>query len=95
VVLYDGNTKVDTSSSASSVRLEPTIINEAIELKWAATVPWNNSIGQYKHEVYRNRTDAGAADVTNFVKIAEVDVTQKGFLMVYLPLFKPKPERFV
>ena len=80
VVLYDGTTKVDTSSTASSVRLEPTIINEAIELKWAATVPWNNSIAQYKHEVYRNRTDVDAADVTNFVKIAEVDVTQKGFL---------------
>jgi gliding motility-associated-like protein len=78
VVLLDNNIKIDTSSSASSVRLEPTIINEAIELKWSFTVPWNNSIAQYKHEVYRNRTDAAAADVANFVKIAEVDVTQKG-----------------
>jgi hypothetical protein len=80
VVLWDKNTKVDTSSKASSVRLEPTIINEAIELKWAFTVPWNNSIAQYKHEVYRNRADAAASDVVNFVKIADVDVTQKGFL---------------
>ncbi len=77
VVLLDNNLKIDTSSSASSVRLEPTIINEAIELNWEFTVPWNNSISQYKHDVYRNRTDA--ADVGAFVKIAEVDVTQAGF----------------
>ena len=79
VVLLDQGTKIDTSSSASSVRLEPTIINEAIELNWTFTVPWNNQIGEYKHEVYRNRTDAEAADVDTFVKIAEVDVTQNGF----------------
>ncbi len=80
VVLLDNNTKIDTSTSASSVRLEPTIINEAIELKWSFNVPWNNSIAKYTHEVYRNRADAAALDVTNFVKIAEVDVTQKGFI---------------
>lgn len=80
VVLLDNNIKIDTSTSASSVRLEPTIINEAIELKWSFNVPWNNSIAKYTHEVYRNRADAAALDVTNFVKIAEVDVTQKGFI---------------
>lgn len=79
VVLLDNNLKIDTSSSASSVRLEPTIINEAIELNWSFTVPWNNSISQYKHDVYRNRTDAAAADADIFMKIAEVDVTQAGF----------------
>lgn len=79
VVLLDNNLKIDTSSSASSVRLEPTIINEAIELNWSFTVPWNNSISQFKHDVYRNRTDAAAADENTFVKIAEVDVTQAGF----------------
>ncbi len=82
VVLLDNNIKIDTSTAASSVRLEPTIINEAIELKWSFNVPWNNSITKYPHEVYRNRTDAEALDVTNFVKIAEVDVTQKG--LIYL-----------
>ncbi|MBC6368375.1 gliding motility-associated C-terminal domain-containing protein [Algoriphagus sp. AK58] len=79
VVLLDNNVKIDTSSSASTVRLEPTIINEAIELNWTFNVPWNNQISQYKHEVYRNRTDAAAQDETTFVKIAEVDVTQNGF----------------
>jgi gliding motility-associated-like protein len=79
VVLLDNSTKIDTSSSASSVRLQPTIINEAIELNWTFNVPWNNLVGEYKHEVYRNRTDANAADTETFVKIAEVDVTQNGF----------------
>ena len=79
VVLLDQNVKIDTSSSASSVRIEPTIINEAIELNWEFTVPWNNEIGEFKHEIYRNRTDASATEEDIFVKIAEVDVTQNGF----------------
>lgn len=79
VVLYDGNTKIDTSSSASTVRLEPTIINEAIELNWTFEVPWNNLVGEFQHEVYRNRTDAAASEEDVFVKIADVDVTQDGF----------------
>ncbi|WP_026950958.1 T9SS type B sorting domain-containing protein [Algoriphagus mannitolivorans] len=79
VVLLDQNTRVDTSSTASSVRLEPTIINEAIELKWSFNVPWNNEISQYKHEVWRNRTDPQASNETIFEKIAEVDVTTNGF----------------
>ncbi len=80
VVLLDNTTKIDTSSTASTVRLEPTIINEAIELKWTFNVPWNNQISQYKHEVYRNRADANAQDETTFVKIAEVDPSQRGFI---------------
>lgn len=79
VVLLDRNTRVDTSSTASSVRLEPTIINEAIELKWSFNVPWNNEISQYKHEVWRNRTDPQSSNEAVFEKIAEVDVTTNGF----------------
>jgi len=79
VVLLDRGTRIDTSTSASSVRLEPTIINQAIELNWAFNVPWNNLVGEYKHDVYRNRTDATAQDEATFVKIAEVDVTKNGF----------------
>ncbi len=79
VVLLDRNTKIDTSSKASSVWTELTIINQAIEVNWQFTVPWNNSVSQFKHEVYRNRTDAAAADDAIFVKIAEVDVTTEGF----------------
>lgn len=79
VILIEEDTKIDTSSKASSVWLEPTIINEAIELNWDFTVPWNNAIGEFRHEVYRNRTDPDAADEDTFELIAEVDVTQSGF----------------
>lgn len=79
VVLFDGGQAIDTSSMASSVWLQPTIINEAIELNWEFNVPWNNSIGQYTHEVYRNRTDPDASDADTFTLIAEVDVTANGF----------------
>ena len=79
VVLLDRGTRIDTSTAASSVRLEPTIINQAIELNWSFNVPWNNLVGEFKHEVYRNRTDDAAQDEATFVKIAEVDVTQNGF----------------
>ncbi|MEP0712734.1 MAG: gliding motility-associated C-terminal domain-containing protein, partial [Algoriphagus sp.] len=79
VVLLDRNTRIDTSSKASSVWTELTIINQAIEVNWQFTVPWNNSVSQFKHEVYRNRTDAAAADESTFVKIADVDVTTSGF----------------
>ncbi|WP_297335365.1 gliding motility-associated C-terminal domain-containing protein [Algoriphagus sp.] len=79
VILLDQGTKIDTSSAASSVWLEPTIINEAIELSWEFNVPWNNAVGEFRHEVYRNRTDAAAQDEDTFELIAEVDVTQDGF----------------
>jgi gliding motility-associated-like protein len=79
VILRENSTTIDSSSSASSVRLEPVIINEAIELNWSFAVPWNNSISQYRHEVYRNRNDANAQDENTFELIAEVDVTTSGF----------------
>lgn len=79
VILKENNTTIDSSSSASSVRLSPTIINEAIELNWDFNVPWNNQVSDFKHEVYRNRTDAEAQDSENFVLIAEVDPTVNGF----------------
>ncbi len=79
VILRENNTTIDSSSSASSVRLSPTIINEAIELNWNFTVPWNNSISEFTHEVYRNRNDPDAQDEENFELIAEVDVTTQGF----------------
>lgn len=79
VILKEGNTTIDSSSLASSVRLEPVIINEAIELNWDFNVPWNNSISQFTHEVYRNKTDAGAQNADNFTLIAEVEVTTAGF----------------
>lgn len=78
VVLLDRDVKIDTSSKASSVRLEPVILNEAIELRWQFDVPWNNSISTFPHEVYRNRTDAASADADTFTLIGEVNVTTEG-----------------
>jgi hypothetical protein len=80
VALISQGDYIDTSSVASSVRLEPTIINEAIELQWSFNVPWNNAVGAFPHLVYRNRTDPAAEDTENFTLIAEVDVTQDGFI---------------
>jgi gliding motility-associated-like protein len=82
VVLRENGTVIDSSSTASSVRLNPTIINEAIELKWNFQVPWNNSLSDFKHDVYRNRNDDAALEENVFVKIAEVDPVSSGF--VYL-----------
>jgi gliding motility-associated-like protein len=79
IVLKENTTTIDSSSAASSVRLEPTIINEAIELKWDFNVPWNNILSQFTHEVYRNRTDPSAQDEANFVLIAEVNPVTSGF----------------
>lgn len=80
VVLISEGEKVDTSSLASSVRLSPTIINEAIELEWDFNVPWNNSVSEFPHLIYRNRTDPNAEDTENFTIIAEVNVTSDGFI---------------
>ena len=79
VILKENTTTIDSSSSASSVRLDLVIINEAIELKWQFNTPWNNSISQYKHEVYRNSNDPDALDENTFELIAEVDPTVEGF----------------
>ncbi|MEX2566182.1 MAG: gliding motility-associated C-terminal domain-containing protein [Cyclobacteriaceae bacterium] len=80
VALISEGIKIDTSSIASSVRLEPTIINEAIELQWSFNVPWNNTVFEFPHLVYRNRTDPDANDTENFSLIAEVNVDEEGFL---------------
>ncbi|WP_162418909.1 T9SS type B sorting domain-containing protein [Cyclobacterium roseum] len=82
VILLSDGEKIDTSSIASSVRVDPTIINEAIELQWEFQVPWNNEDSSFPHLVYRNRTDAAGEDTENFTLIAEVNVTEDGF--VYL-----------
>ncbi|SFG85399.1 gliding motility-associated C-terminal domain-containing protein [Algoriphagus hitonicola] len=91
VVLLDQGTKIDTSSSASSVWLEPTIINEAIELNWEFNVPWNNAVGDFRHEVYRNRTDPEGEDEDTFELIAEVDVTADGFRFLDDGSFNSQP----
>ncbi|MEN7548887.1 gliding motility-associated C-terminal domain-containing protein [Rapidithrix thailandica] len=75
VILYSQGNEVDTSPSASSVRLQATPTAVSIDLDWSAMVPWNNLSPNYKHKVYRKLEDEPVAD---FVLIDEVDVAQSG-----------------
>jgi CHU_C Type IX secretion signal domain len=80
VLTFDNNdaTKLDTSAVASSVRLEITPKFKELELRWIANVPWSNNTFNYPlHTIYRG--PSGATE-SQLVKIADVNVTQKGFV---------------
>jgi hypothetical protein len=64
--LYDGtNTKVDTSFSASSVRLETNPQVKRIALTWNADVPWSNQTQAYpRHLIYRGANGASESELT-------------------------------
>lgn len=82
VRFYDAaDNLIDSSATASSVRLDAIGLVQAAELTWTADVPWSNQVqSSPNHLIYRNRTDASADDVTNFTLIDEVNVTQNPFL---------------
>lgn len=82
VRFYDAaDNLIDSSATASSVRLEATGLVQAAEITWSADVPWTNQVqASPNHLIYRNRADAGANDVDNFVLIDQVNVTQNPFL---------------
>lgn len=75
------DTPLDTSATASSVRLEAESQLKRIQLTWSAFVPWSNQIQSIpnKHHIYR-----GAEGDTDdeLVLIDSVDVTQTGFIYV-------------
>ncbi len=60
IVLLDGsNVAIDTSSIASSVRLEAKSQFQEIELSWNADVPWSNQTQDYpRHLIYRGSANA-------------------------------------
>ncbi|MBL7856908.1 MAG: gliding motility-associated C-terminal domain-containing protein [Cyclobacteriaceae bacterium] len=74
-----GTTFVDKSASASSVRLEAKSLLKKIELNWSAFVPWSNQIQTVpnRHLIYRGPE---GSDESQLVLIAEVDVSQGGFM---------------
>jgi hypothetical protein len=76
VLLFDANkTQLDTSASASTVRLEIKSQFKQIELTWNAVVPWNNRTQAYPyHLIYR-----GSATDINLTLIDSVDVNQNLF----------------
>jgi len=77
--LYDANGfLVDSSATASSVRLEPKPLLASIQLNWSADVPWSNTVEQYPiHYVYRDQADQN--DAGKLVLIDSVDVTKHGY----------------
>jgi gliding motility-associated-like protein len=81
VVVYDNNNlTIDTTASASSVRLDPSAITGALELTWRAEVPWSNVSQEYPmHLIYRDNV---LDDPEVLVLIDSVNVGQDGF--VYL-----------
>lgn len=81
VRFYDADDNlIDSSATASSVRLN--LIDElgAIRLAWQAEVPWSNSVPTSPfHYIYRNRTDNDATDVDTFELIDSVNVIGRSF----------------
>lgn len=76
IVQYDNNNaKVDTSATASSVRVEATPEVKKIELNWAAVVPWSNRTDTHPyHLIFRGKpTDA------QLTLIDSVNVNEAGF----------------
>lgn len=79
VVLKDAaRNKVDSSSTASTVRLTPFPGVGSIQLRWEAQVPWSNRVQQYPlHDIYRNQVLEAYPD--SLVRIARVNVVKNGF----------------
>lgn len=98
VRFYDANDNlIDSSATASSVRLEALGIVQAVELTWEANVPWSNRVQAFPyHHIYRNRADIDASNVNDFVLIDSALVTADGFKYVDegqfngVPLFDDK-----
>jgi len=82
VVFYDaGDNLIDSSATASSVRLDAFGLLASVELTWRADVPWSNRVQSFPyHYIYRNRTDSSSEDIVNFVLIDSVNVTENNLL---------------
>lgn len=78
VIAYDKNgVRIDTSSSASSVRLELKPQLKQIELNWNAEVPWsNNTVQNPYHLIFRGPANSTESDL---VLIDQVNVNERFF----------------
>lgn len=77
-IIQYSHLRTDTSSTASTVRLEATPQINKIEINWVDKVPWSNR--SYKHPyhlIYR-----GGFNETDLTLIDSVDVNQNGFRYV-------------
>jgi len=69
---------VDTSATASSVRLELVPLIKSIEVKWSAQVPWSlNDPNNPYHYIYRDQVDQ--SDLSALILIDSVNVTSSKF----------------
>jgi gliding motility-associated-like protein len=77
VLFYSNGVLVDSSSTASSVRLTATPEAAEIKLTWQAETPWNNNNIKYPyHYIFRNNP---VNSPTTFQLIDSVFVTSNGF----------------
>ncbi|MFY0652027.1 MAG: gliding motility-associated C-terminal domain-containing protein [Cyclobacteriaceae bacterium] len=79
VDLYNNNgtSFVDSSSPASSVRLELEPGLNSIQLFWEAQVPWSISVQDFPmHDIYRDRVDPDNPDI--LMLIGQAEVTEGG-----------------
>lgn len=90
IVLYDGTgTKVDTSYTASSVRLEAKPEVKQIALAWNADVPWSNETQAYPmHLIYRGAVGTPVSELT---LIDSVNVGLSGFRYTDAGQYKKTP----
>jgi len=71
--INSGNTYVDSSTPASSVKLELEPGLNSIQLLWEAQVPWSNEVQSYPyHYIYRDRVDPDNPDFLILIDSAEV-----------------------
>jgi len=77
----NGNIFIDSSKTASSVRVEARSLLKQIQLDWSASVPWSNQINTFpsRHLIYRG--PEGATD-DQLVLIDSVDVQSQGFTYI-------------
>jgi hypothetical protein len=77
VMLRANGQEVDSSATASSVRLTPRPLIGSIELSWQAIVPWSNQVQEAPyHYVYRNKVKEEDAEA--FVLIDSINVVVNG-----------------
>lgn len=71
---------VDTSSTASSIKLVAKAMENSVELAWDAKVPWSNHAQDYpRHLIYRGEYGTPESELT---LIDSVDVSSHGFAYV-------------
>ncbi len=92
VVLYDRDANaVDTSFTASTVRLEAEPQVQRIELTWNADVPWSNQTQTFpRHLIYRGPANARDNQLT---LIDSVDVGQYRFMYIDSGQYQSTPLR--